>query len=69
MDHAPLQYDMNPDTGLKKPFFPIVWYSFGPLRLDQVKEVSETGVNSIFFADCGRAVSEPSGLAGVEDGG
>ena len=61
MDHASLQYDinpvtaLNPDTGLKKPFFPIAWYSFGPLRLDQVKEVPEAGVNSIFFADCGRA--------------
>lgn len=60
MEYAPLQYDINPvmaldsATGAKKPFFPIAWYSFGPLRLDQLKEVFETGVNCVFFADCGR---------------
>ena len=47
---------LDPATGTEAPFFPIGWYTFGPLRLDQLQEVYENGANCVAFADCGRTV-------------
>ncbi len=58
-DHTPLEYNIPPVTyldpamGQASPFFPIGWYSFGPLSEKHLNEVYENGANTVLFADLG----------------
>jgi len=58
-DHAPLEYNippvtyLDPATGKTSPFFPIGWYSFGPLSEDALQEVYDNGCNTALFAGLG----------------
>ncbi len=58
-DHAPLGYNippvtyLDPATGKASPFFPIGWYSFGPLGEEKMQEVCDNGCNTVLFADVG----------------
>ena len=56
---TPLSYDIQPIlyrapiTGAESPFFPIGWYSFGPLGEKQILEVYENGCNTVLFSGLG----------------
>jgi len=58
-DHAPLEYNippvtyLDPATGQASPFFPIGWYSFGPLSEKALQEVYDNGCNTALFAGLG----------------
>ena len=42
----------DPDTYTSSPFFPVGWYTYGPVGVATVTEISETGSNTILFAGC-----------------
>ena len=58
-DHTPLEYNippvtyLDPATGKTSPFFPVGWYSFGPLGEEKLQEVYDNGCNTALFADLG----------------